>query len=60
MTITLHWWWIPVTLVVLGWIIGARFKSTGDYDFFTPFIGLAIFLGCLIAAVAFTIGKWVG
>jgi hypothetical protein len=52
MTITLHWWLMPIVLVVSGWIIGSR---AGTWDFFTPMVALALWMG----AIGICIGHWV-
>jgi len=58
MTITLHWWYLPIVLAILGVIIGSRFRSTGDYDFVTPILGLAIFLIFLVGGIGVLIGHF--
>lgn len=42
MSITLHWWIVPVILCIAGTIIGSR--NTGSYDFFTPLLALAFWI----------------
>lgn len=57
MTITLHWWYLPLLLVALGIGIPALLRDKGDYDFLTPMLKVAIFGVCMSGALFFTIAK---
>ena len=57
MTITLHWWYVPIVLAVLGISIPALLRDRGDYDFFTPMLQVAIFGVCMSGALFFTVAK---
>ena len=51
------WWIVPIVLIILGlWIGSIVGKQQGDYDFVSPLLGLAIFLGCVFGAIMFGIG----
>ena len=52
MTITLHWYHLPILFVVIGMIIGSI--STRDYDFVTPVLAFC----CFVIAGAITIGHF--
>lgn len=59
MTIELSLWMLPIALIIIGILLANRYGSKhggGDYDFFTPFIVMAIFIAFAIAAIAGTIG----
>lgn len=59
MTITLHWWLIPIALIVAGIVIGTRLgKPKGDWDFSSPFFGGVIIVAGFLAALFFLIGRW--
>jgi hypothetical protein len=55
-TITLHWWYVPIALVVLAFVLPMLLPRARDWDFVTPIVGLAIFIGCLAMAAAFALG----
>lgn len=62
LTITLSWWWIPLTLVVAAFVVPGiwpGFKLRGDYDLFTPLFAAAVFLFFIGAAIAVCIGYWI-
>ena len=59
--ITISWWWFPVGLVALAFIVPAiwpGFRLRGDYDMVTPLVCAAIFIGFIGMAVAVCIGYW--
>ena len=53
-------WVIFVLLVASGLIMGGYIggASKGDYDFFSPLIGLAIWAVTIVGAICFLIGKY--
>jgi len=57
MTITLHWWYVPIVLVIAAFVGPMLLPAPRDYDFFTPLVGAAIFIGCLAMALMFTLGR---
>lgn len=58
MTITLHWWLLPLAILLVGTIIGYVIASrAGDYDFMTPTIGFGIIAISWATAIALTVGK---
>lgn len=59
---TMSWWWIPVALVVLAFVVPNIWpgKSRGDYDLFTPLVAAGVFLVFISAAIAFTVGYFIG
>ena len=60
MTITLHWWLIPLAIVVCGWSLAAIIGSRAQgWDFVSPLVAFALFVGSTVAAVAFCVGRWI-
>jgi len=53
MTLTLHWWLIPIALMGLGLWFGSR-PSKGSFDF----SGAIEMIICFVAAVGITIGHF--
>lgn len=53
MTITLHWWMLPIALIIVGIVGMSRDKSTGMCGGLT---GMLFLFGCIIAAVFVCIG----
>lgn len=55
MTITFGWWVLPTlaTLVSFGWalIASANDRPHGDYDFTSPFLGIARLAAALILSL---------
>jgi len=51
MTVTLHWWFGPIVLVVIGCVIVSRAR---DWDFVTPIFGL-LFFAC---ALTWCLVRW--
>ena len=52
-------WWVTLGFIFAsGTIYSMTFETRGDYDFFTPIIGLGVFLMTLIGTVSFLIGKF--
>lgn len=58
MTITLHWWLIPIILVVFAIIGLAAAKPTSDWDVVTPLLAIAFSAACLLGAGLFILGHW--
>lgn len=57
MTITLHWWDIPILLVALACTLPMLLKSHGDYDMVTSLLKGGIFLLCVGMALAFSLAR---
>ena len=55
MTITLHWWYVPVLFFLIPLVYTAFRRPTGDWDFRLDIIAIATF--CWAFALAFTLGK---
>ena len=59
--ITLYWWYIPIILIILPFIIIWILEKTGhiggDWDFTGPLVVLFILVVCWVAAIALIIGK---
>lgn len=58
MTITLHWWVLPLLLLAVGIAVPAMLKTHGDWDMVTPLLRLAIFCGCALGALGIVVGRW--
>lgn len=56
MTITLHWWMLPLAIVIAGIFIAWRHEDRGGYmpDLTKPFV---IFVATVIA-VTLCVGHW--
>jgi hypothetical protein len=55
MTITLHWWSVPLVLFLIPIFYAASYKRTGDYDFMLgPMLVFAI---CWPSAIAIVVTK---
>ena len=61
MTMTLHWWLIPIVLVALGiagaWKYG---RPKGDYGMVSGLIGGGCFILGVSTAVGFVVGRLFG
>lgn len=60
MTITLHWWLIPILLVVIGFLVARtkRFQGDGSPNDPRPILGLGIFAIFVVAAIGVTVGHF--
>lgn len=64
MIVTLHWWMIPVLLIIIGHVAGQayinkKYKSGGYFpDVVTPLVGGVIFLLFIFLSVGICIGRW--
>lgn len=64
MSITLHWWALPVVIVVIGYLVAqvyfSRNYQPGGYfgDFVTPVIALGLFLVFAAIALGIVVGKF--
>ena len=56
MTITLHWWMVPLGLTVLGVFLLVMDGRQGGYA--SGLIGGVAFTACIAAALAFTLGHY--
>lgn len=52
MTLTLHWWMLPLALVVYGFV--ALNRQRMDWDFGPTLV----FFGCMIVALALVVGHF--
>ena len=62
MTLTIHWWVIPLVLFALGFIIPPIWpglKMRGDYDMITPLVCAAIFIFFTVISIAVCVGYWI-
>lgn len=55
MIITLHWWMIPILIILIGAYISSQDTSTGYGGGIT---GGFVFIVALVVAIAFSIGHW--
>jgi hypothetical protein len=58
MTITLHWWAIPVGIVLIGWV-WALISDSNDSGMFSGMAAALIFLVSLVVAAAITCGHFI-
>lgn len=59
MTITLHWWALPIAIVLLGLIVLVwPRQSSGGYANLGDLGGIMFFVLTLIAAMAICVGHW--
>ena len=58
MEIVLHWWLLPIIIVIIGFIIGGKLinDSKGQFDF-TPIVGGLIILATVLIVIALVVGK---
>jgi len=57
-TVTIHWWYLPLLFVVAALFVPYFFRERGDYDFGTPLLGLAVFAALVMAALGILIGHY--
>jgi hypothetical protein len=57
-TINLHWWYIPIVLLILAGIVVLNAKPTSDYDFVTPLLAVVIAIALVVGAGLFMLGRW--
>lgn len=60
MTITLHWWILPLALGLAAVGLPMLLRTQGDYDFATPMIQLTIFGVCVAGAIGILVGHFFG
>jgi uncharacterized membrane protein len=62
MTITFGWWVIPLILVIAAFVVPKIWfnKKSSDWDFYTPFMTLGFFAVFIVAAIAISLGYWMG
>ena len=56
MTVTLHWWLVPVALVAFGLVCLVVDERRGGY--LSGILGGVVLLVCLASAIAFTAGRF--
>ena len=56
MTITLHWWVVPVLLFVASFFYFSIRKSGGQWDFMVD--AIIVLVGCWAATLAFLVGHF--
>ncbi|WP_426269162.1 hypothetical protein ACN9MB_13125 [Dyella kyungheensis] len=56
MTITLHWWMLPVAILLVGFFIAWRHEDQGGY--MPDLTGAAAVLGSILFAGAICLGHW--
>lgn len=60
MTLTLHWWMLPLAIIVVGVGCGAKVFNTPESGMFpmNPLVGVVTALAAIGLAVAVCIGHW--
>lgn len=56
-TINLHWWYLPIALVLCGVFLGNYMgERTCDWDMVSPLIGFGVFLIFICSAIGVCVG----
>lgn len=55
-TVALHWWYLPIGIVVVGFVVAHLVPERGDWDFGAAMLKGAIVVGsiCVAAGSVFT------
>lgn len=60
MTITLHWWMLPLVIFVIGVLWGLKVGNTPEGGYFpmNGVIGAAIMFIMAVISIAICVGRW--